>query len=298
MRSLVIVTFAVLYSASCYADDIVCYPSFDISGKVLKENGEQFKDDVMICIMNRYREKGSIQYKEHIDYINTSDGTFKWVGRVDGSVVITAEKDNYLSSKVILCGYYEKYNNIKDITIYMVQKGIPTPLEVTLQAFIPDYNDFEANGKICGWSFSKRQYFPAGEEVIDMSLGCNKKGQYIYRMKPPGGFVHFPGFRYFESDERNIDNGFEYLIEAPEYGYVSDFIQDDHPIARDGWSYCYFRTPKGLYGKIRFKAREFDYLVQPNGSRNLAEGELIHKDPVHPVKSQRDEKNKNLKNYF
>lgn len=289
MRSLAVVVFVVLCATSCYADNIRYYSIFNISGKVLKENGEQFKDSAVICIKSSYKEKDGDQYKEHVDYIEASDGGFKWSGKVGSLIVITAEKDNYISSKAILYGYYEKYNNIKDITIYMVQKGIPTPLEVTIRAFVPDLNDFEANGKHCGWSFSKRQYFPVDEEDIDMSLSCNEKGQYFYRMKPPGGFVHFPGFRFFESDERNIDSSFEYLIEAPESGYVSDFVQDDHPIAGDGWSYCYFRTPKGLYGKIRFRARQFDYFINPNGSMNLEEGELVRKDPVYPVKNYFDE---------
>lgn len=283
MKSLTIAAFMILYASSCCAIEAGRYAIYDISGKVLKENGELFNESVTICFKGRYSEEGNDgNSKEYIDYINTSDGTFKWNGKDSSAVAITAEKENYISSRVLLYRHIEYDNNAKDITIYMIPKGTPVPLEVTVNAFIPDFNDPEAKGKECGWSFSKRQFFPVDEEDIDMSLSVNEKGQYYYRMKHPGGFVYFPGFRFFESDQRRIDSKFKYLINAPKDGYVSDFIQDDHPMTEYGWSYCYFKTPKGRYGKIRFKAREFDYYLQPDGSRNLEAGELIDKKPVNP----------------
>jgi hypothetical protein len=277
MKTLTIAAFMILYASSCYAIETGCYAIYDISGKVLKENGEQFNESVTICFKSRYPEEGNGgNCKEYIDYINTSDGMFKWKGKADAAVAITAEKENYISSRVLLYRHLEYDNNAKDITIYMIPKGTPVPLQVTVNAFIPDFNDPEAKGKECGWSFSKRQFFSVDKEDIDMSLSVNEKGQYYYRMKPPGGFV-YSGFRFFESDQRRVDGKFEYLVNAPETGYVSDFIQDDHPITNEGWSYCFFKTPKGRYGKIRFKAREFDYYLQPDGSRNLEAGELIDK---------------------
>lgn len=256
----------------------------DIRGKILNEDGSIFSQSVEVMVDTAIfgnDEKG--QYIRHPKYYHdTNTGAFDIKTTSSGNISITANKEGYRSTEVCVldndeCEYYAK-----DILIYMIPKGAPSILKYTEDAYIPDIDEEESNGKPCGWSFQKRWYYPVDEEDVDITLGVNEKGQYYYRMKSPGGFVPYPGFKEFESKDDIVDCKIEFLHEAPEEGYVQDFILDDYPPTMQGWNFCYFRTPDGKYGKAIFWGAYFSYYINPNGSRNLELGERIDMTPARP----------------
>jgi hypothetical protein len=170
----------------------------------------------------------------------------------------------------------------KDIVLNLIQKGIPSKLEFTKDAYIPGIKDEKSGGKQCGWSFSKRWYFPVdGDVPLDIVISINENNQRTYTMKEPGGFVYCPGLPAFESRPNELYNCFEWMPEAPEDGYVRAICPAEKAVNEKGDIYYYFKTTDGKYGKIAFRGY-FDYYINPDGSRNLEAGEVEEWDPIYP----------------
>jgi len=285
-----------LSTAISFAADITpqeYYSPVDISGKILDQSGNLFTDKVMLKIdvdttyYNKEEESGfSIKnYKYQQEVIG---GYFNWKGKAL-TIEVSAEKEGFHSTLVRPL-YSKKIDMItsNDIFIYMIPKGKPSTLEYTKDAYIPDKEEKASNGKECGWSLKKRWYFPVGEgEQVDIIWGITQEGKSAYIIEEPGGFVLFPGYPQFESQPDNIVNSFDYMPEAPESGYVQTFKPSEHKATENGFIYCYFRTPGGKCGKMRFHGVEFDYYLQPDGSRDLELGEQVDKYPINPIEADR-----------
>jgi len=274
---------------------VLIYP-IEVSGKILDKDGNIFtgqtevKLDVSTDTIDMAARPGSgleESSETKVYTIPTQAGTFSWTG--EGSdLSIEAVKEGYHSTMVTI---YDDGKTVKssDILIYLIPKGTPSKLEYTENADIPDKTDPKSGGKDCGWSFTKRWYFPvAEEETAWMTLSFNEKGDAVYTMKEPGGFIWYPGYPQFESKPNELSASFEWMTEAPETGYVQTFTPIDHYYRPNVGQeiYCYFRTPDGKYGKICFSGR-FDYYLQPDGTRNLEAGEIVKKYPINPIEANR-----------
>jgi hypothetical protein len=270
------------------------YP-IDISGKILNEDGSLFTDNVEIelCVSTEYldfsKSESQMQTSEDKVYkISTQGGTFSWEG--EGShLSVEAVKEGYHSTLVYAFeeGADQSIRQ-DDILIYLVPKGVPSKLEYTEGAQIPGKDNKKSSGKQCGWSFSKRWYYPVDEEeTVWLTESVDEKGNYVYTMKQPGGFVLFSGFPQFESKMDEHDAGFDLMTEALEEGYVQSVTPafDREKEKTHGDVYYYFKTPDGKYGKICFSG--FDYYLNPDGSRNLEAGEVVKKYPVNPIEANR-----------
>ncbi|MFA5499967.1 MAG: hypothetical protein WC404_02690 [Candidatus Omnitrophota bacterium] len=270
------------------------YP-IEISGKILDKDGKPFTDNVEIelSVSTEYldfsKSESQMQSTEDKDYkINVQGGVFSWKG--EGShLSIEAVKEGYHST---LVDAFEEGadHSIKqnDILIYLVPSGVSSKLELTRGAEIPSKDNNKSGGKECGWSFSKRWYYPIDEEETAwLTESVDEEGNYVYTMKGPGGFVLFSGFPQFERKMDEHDADFELMTEAPEEGYVQSVTPafDREKEKTHGDVYYYFKTPDGKYGKICFSG--FDYYINPDGSRNLEAGEVEEWDPINPIEADR-----------
>lgn len=274
---------------SAYAEPIKIINPIEVSGKILDKDGNPFTEQVEVdidLISGTVDFASGAQTDESKIYkIPTQAGTFSWKGEgteLDVEVV----KEGYHSTSVMI--FTEGLNQpIKQdgILIYLIPKGTPSKLEFTRGAEIN-----EKDNKPCGWSFTKRWYFPVGEEEsVGMVQSFTEDGKVVYTMKAPGGFVLFPGFPQFESKLDRHEADFKLMPEAPKEGYIQSITPafDNRDKVRTGHGvYYYFRTPNGKYGKIRFSG-DFDYYLQPDGSRNLEAGEIVKKYPVNPIEANR-----------
>jgi len=307
-----------------YCRPIKIIHGVDISGRILDENGNPVMDSVEVVInastkyLDYSKQESQMQSFELKEYkILAQGGIFFWKGE-GKHLQIEAVKKGYHSTSVDIFGptppkelsdeelvakalvitpeteipietYEEMIRNesIKrnDILVYLIPVGIPSKLQYTGGAEIPSKKRKESGGKQCGWSFSKRWYYPVdGNEPVDIIRGANENKKLTYTMKEPGGFIYFNGYPIFEnSTEDDYPYAdFDLMTEAPETGYVSTFIPAEHkPTFRGGSYFCYFKTPDGKYGKICFSGK-FDYYINPNGSRNLEAGEVEEWDPIYP----------------
>jgi len=266
----------------CYAEDYDVYP-IDITGKVLNEDGSLFLQKVEIKIWRTIvgMDEEGLYANHPTDVISTDTGTFSHSTTSNGHVTISANKEGFRSTEVGISDNEDRYD-AKDILIYMIPKGASSRLISTEYAYIPKPTDKESQGKLCGWSFNDRWYYPVDEREVDMSIGLTEKGNRIYKMKAPGGFIMHKGFRQFENKEEYIVDEIEYLTEAPENGYITEIVPAKYPATERGYRYAYFKTPDGLYGKIAFHGQVFDYYIQPDRLRNLELGDEISRPAIPP----------------
>ncbi|MDD5424817.1 MAG: hypothetical protein PHR74_06030, partial [Candidatus Omnitrophica bacterium] len=174
----------------------------------------------------------------------------------------------------------------KNLIFHLVKKGTPAKLEYTNGAVIPEITDKRSSGKQCGWSFSKRWYFPVdGDVPVDIVLSVNENNQWIYTMKEPGGFIYCPGLPAYENCTDELYNRFEWMTEAPEDGYVQAICPAEREDKEKGDIYYYFKNTDGKYGKICFRGY-IDYFINPDGSRNLEVGEVVDKGPRNPIEAE------------
>jgi hypothetical protein len=169
----------------------------------------------------------------------------------------------------------------KDLILHIIKKGTPVKLEYTNGAEIPEITDKKASGKQCGWSFSKRWYYPVdGDVSVDIVLSVNENNQRTYTMKEPGGFIYCPGLPTYGSRPNELYNRFEWMTEAPEDGYVQTICPAEKEDKEKGDIYYYFKTPDGKYGKIAFRGY-IDYYINPDGSRNLEVDKFWYRPPLN-----------------
>jgi len=292
MRNIVItlVLFIVLIG-SCYSQSIYELP-VNITGKVMNADGLIVKAPVTVVfrtqhgVLDKWEQMPWLIPESKEERVEITDGVFKWSGVTESAVTVWAEKDGYYTTEVMISGHFNDKHQIEvnDLLIYLIPKGTTSSLMHTKDAYIPDIDEEKSGGKQCGWSFKMMWYYPVDEKDVDIILGVNEKDQYFYRMKSPGGFRPFGGFKEYESANEPVTCKIEYLTEAPEGGYVQDYIIDDQVGNIRGEYYCYFKTPDGKYGKMRFTGGMFDYYIQPDGSRNLEAGKLIDMYPINPYR--------------
>lgn len=275
----------------CFAAQEYFYP-VNISGKILDKDGNLFKEKVTLEILATTafynpEEEGAISdvYKTYEQ--KASGGYFNWSGQAL-NVSMRAKCEGYHSTSVLMVNNKGKaLINREGVLIYLIPEGNKSSLQYTEGGYIPGKKDKESSGKQCGWSFSKRWYYPVdGDVPVDIIRGANENKKRTYTMKEPGGFIYFEGYPKFEnSTERNYA-GFDLMPEAPETGYVSTFVPAEHMRDDRDRYFCYFKTPDGKYGKIAFRGY-IDYYLQPDGSRNLEAGEVEEWDPINPIEADR-----------
>ncbi len=283
-----------LYGLNNYASEDVVETSaipVEISGKILDKEGKPFYGDVILEVLSREvlfsaGFPAGFVNNEKTDKILCSGGVFRWNGKSD-RVGMRAVKDGYHSS-IVYVGRVIGETTLKKegILIYLVPEGQKSKLSYTGSAYIPGIKEEKSGGKQCGWSFSKRWYYPVdGDVTVDIIRGSNENNNRVYTIREPGGFIYYEGYPKFESNaERNYAD-FKLMTEAPETGYVSTFVPAEHmPDDREQY-YCYFKTPDGKYGKICFRG-DFDYYINPDGSRNLEAGEVVDKGPRNPIEAE------------
>jgi hypothetical protein len=292
--SLIFVLLFVICPVSQVFSEELSYPA-EVSGKILDKDGKLFTGEVTVVITANILTDvtdytgDSYKHSEHKQVV--TGGSFSWNGRAE-NINIWAEKEGYHSSIVNVLpppGYAGREIKQNDILIYMIPKGAPSTLQYTEGAYIPGKKDKESFGRQCGWSFTKRWYYPVdGDVSVDITRGANENKKRVYTMKEPGGFVLFLGYPSLESklDEHGV--AFEFMTEAPETGYVQSVCPsvDNVDIVKSKRDiYYYFKTPDGKYGKICFHG-DFDYYINPDGSRNLEAGEVVDKGPRNPIEAE------------
>ncbi len=270
----------------------------DISGKILDKDGKEISGDVTLIIkVSKHKDDASNMYgfveiKDTLE-LKSQGSRFSWTGEAT-SVSVLAQKDSYYSTEVdvpfsggpdVVNGKYAFIPfqlTEKDILIYLIPKGNPSSLEFTRGGEIPDIDEQKSGGKQCGWSFSKRWYFPVdGDKAVDIVRGVNEDGKSTYTIKEPGGFIYFEGYPKFENSTERYYADFDLMPEAPESGYVPTFTPAEHKPDDRYRKFCYFKTPEGRYGKICFSG-DFDYYLQPDGSRNLEVDKIWNRPPLNP----------------
>ena len=276
-----------LWDPKNYSSDI------EISGKILREDGSPFLEEAKIYIKTETLENWDFNQggppvakdKEEIFETKSQNGTFSWKGHAS-TVIVGAEANNFHSTTDEAgCTDPSKVAKRDDMVIYLIPKGIPSKLEYTEGAEINNKN----NKKSYGWSFVKRWYYPADEEgTAWITLSFDENGKPIYTMKEPGGFIYFSGRPNSDTTARAYWAGFDFMPEAPEAGYLPVFALKDYRMPQTEEAvYCYFKTPDGKYGKIKFDyGTRFSYYLQPDGSRNLEVGEVIRKGKRNPVEAE------------
>jgi len=317
---IIVFMVSIQYCSRSYSAPLKILNPIDVSGKVLDKNGDLFVGNAEILLTV---EIGTLDYdlpdlegqSEYKTYkMQAHNGTFSWKGE-GSSVTVEAVKEGYHSTYVDV--YYDSpmseegrqiieearikgegltYDLIDkvtrteviksdDILIYLIPKGVPSTLQYTGSAYIPGKKDQESGGKRCGWSFSKRWYYPVdGDVPVDIIRGPNEKNKRTYTIKEPGGFIYFEGYPVFGSEKKGVYSyaSFDLMPEAPETGYVSTFTPSEHkPTFRGNSYFCYFKTPDGKYGKICFEG-ELSYYINPDGSRNLEVEKFWYRPPLNP----------------
>ncbi|MDD5009648.1 MAG: hypothetical protein PHC68_14765 [Syntrophorhabdaceae bacterium] len=286
--SLIVLLFL---SSTCSA---VQFPrEIEIGGSILDRDGNLFTDEVVIeveletvtypdvVISNLLKE---ITSETKILEKRIYGGTFTWkLPAATFCKIIKVSKE----------GYYDDYRYnfspnkddkiiVKDLILHLIKKGTPTKLEYTNGAEIPEITDKKSSGKQCGWSFSKRWYFPVdGDVPVDIVLSVNENNKRTYTMKEPGGFIYCPGLPTYGSRPDELYNRFEWMTEAPEDGYVQTICPAEKTDKEQEDIYYYFKTPDGKYGKIAFRGY-IDYYINPDGSRNLEVEKFWYRSPLNP----------------
>ena len=291
------ILFTVILSLSSTCSAVQFPREIEIGGSILDRDGNLFTDEVVleveletvtypdVVVSNLLKE---ITSETKILEKRVYGGTFSWkLPDATFCKSVKASKEGY--------HYDYRYNFspnkddkiiAKDLIFHLVKKGIPTKLEYTGGAEIPEISDKRSSGKQCGWSFSKRWYFPVdGDVTVDIVTNVNENNQQTYTMKEPGGFVYCPGLPAFESRPNELYNRFEWMPEAPEDGYVQTICPAEKEDKEKGDFYYYFKTPDGKYGKMCFRGY-IDYYINPDGSRNLEAGEIIDKGPRNPIEAE------------
>ena len=292
-KAIILIVLLGLCSICLATEDIIetsAIPA-EISGKILDKEGKPFYGDVILEVLSREVLFGTgipagFVNNEKKDEILCSGGVFNWSGKSD-RVGIRAVKNGYHSSTVYV-GKVIRETILKreGIVIYLVPEGQKSKLSYTGNAYIPGINDEKSEGKQCGWSFSKRWYYPVdGDVPVDIIRGTNEDNNRVYTMKEPGGFAYFEGYPKFEGNNEDYYADLGLMTEAPESGYTPTFVPAEHKPNDGGRYYCYFKTPDGKYGKLCYKG-DFDYYINPDGSRNLEAGEIVDKGPRNPIEAE------------
>jgi hypothetical protein len=275
-------------SSICNAMQILC--EVEVAGKIFDRDGNLITDEVTLSAELRswtYPDSVKSNFiKEIITDTQTIEkkvygGAFSWKLPDANTCEITAFREGYNGDRISI---NDKDGKIiaKDVMFHLIKQGVPSKLEYTNDAQIPSTDNKKSSGKQCGWSFSKRWYYPVdGDVPVDIVLSIDENNQRTYAMREPGGFVYCPGLPAFESRPNELDNCFEWMPEAPEDGYVQTVCPAEKEENEMGGIYYYFKTPDGKYGKICFRG-DFDYYINPDGSRNLEAGEVEEWDPIHP----------------
>jgi hypothetical protein len=262
----------------------------EVSGRLLNMDGSPYPGEAKVGIRAETLENWDMdqggppvaQNKEVIFETKSQNGVFSWKGYAS-RVMMGAEVDGFHSTTdEAFSAEPPKVAKHDDLVIYLIPKGIPSKLEYTEGAKVIKN---KKDDKSYGWSFDKRWYYPVDNESVDMTVSFDDKGKPIYTMKEPGGFVYFSGRpEPFTICSRKYWAGFDFMTEAPESGYIPVFALEDYRMPQTEEAvYCYFRTPAGKYGKIKFKYNTcFDYYINPDGSRNLEAGEVEEWDPINP----------------
>ncbi|MFA5339265.1 MAG: hypothetical protein WC317_03835 [Candidatus Omnitrophota bacterium] len=266
---------------------------FEIAGKIIDQDGTLITDEVVLTAELETVTYPDVVKSKFYDEIKSETkilekkiygGTFSWKLPDATFCDIKVEKDGYHGNAIVLADYKEPTDDkiiINDLTIHLIKKGSPSKLEYVHNAHIPDIEDKESKGKECGWSFIKLWYFPVvEEETVWLTRSYDEEGRAIYTMKEPGGFVCFPGYPMRESTLDKLFAKFEWMPQAPEDGYVQSVC----PESTGGYCF-YFKTPDGKYGKIALSG-DFDYYIQPDGSRNLEAGEVDEVGPINPIEAE------------
>ena len=278
---------------NCVSEDTVETSAIpvEISGKILDKEGKPFYGDVILEVLSREVLFGTgfpagFVNNEKKDEILCSGGVFNWNGKSD-RVGMRAVKNGYHSSIVYVGKTIgETILKREGILIYLVPEGQKSKLLYTGGAYIPGIKDEKSSGKQCGWSFSKRWYYPVdGDVPVDIIRGTSEDNNRVYTMKEPGGFIYFGGYPKIENSNENYYADFGLMTEAPESGYISTFVPAEHKPNDGDRYYCYFKTPEGKYGKLCYKG-DFDYYINPDGSRNLEAGEIVDKGPRNPIEAE------------
>ncbi|MFA5115745.1 MAG: hypothetical protein WC486_00500 [Candidatus Omnitrophota bacterium] len=285
-----VLSFVICPVSQVFSEDF-SYPA-EVSGKILNKDGKLFTGEVTVVItaniLTDVTDYAGDNYKHSEHKQVVTGGTFSWNGRAE-NINIWAEKEGYHSSIVNVLlppGYAGREIKQNDILVYMIPKGTPSTLQYTEGGYIPGKKEKESSGKQCGWSFSKRWYYPVdGDVSVDITRGVNENNKRTYTMKEPGGFIYCPGLPRYESFPDELYNCFERMTEAPEDGYVQSICPSDHSDKEAGDIYYYFKTPDGKYGKIAFRGY-IDYYINPDGSRNLETGEVVDKGPRNPIEAE------------
>lgn len=260
----------------------------EIAGKIVDQDGNLIMDEVTLTVELKivtYPDVlvPKISFPEQI--ITDTEtlekkvrgGIFSWKLPDANTCAIRASKEDYHDDYIRNIPSADDKIIVKDLILHLVKKGTPSKLEYVEGAIIPSKKNKKSGGKDCGWSFKKLWYFPVDEEeTIWMTKTIDEEGRAVYTMKEPGGFVYFAGFPQRESAPDKLYAWLEWMPQAPEDGYVQSVC----PESTSGYCY-YFKTPDGKYGKIAFEW-DFDYYLQPDGSRNLEAGEVKTVGPVRP----------------
>ncbi|HOX09107.1 MAG TPA: hypothetical protein PK875_02795 [Spirochaetota bacterium] len=321
---IVLVVF-IQYCGCSYSAPLKNLHPIDISGEVLDKNGNLFvgNAEILLTVEIETIDYDSwdvgVQQEYKTFKIQAPNGIFSWKGE-GSSVTIEGVKEGYHSTRVDV--YYDgpiseegkqiieearlkgeglTYDLMDKITrtevikregilIYLIQKGVPSTLQYTGSAYIPGKKDKESGGKRCGWSFSKRWYYPVdGDVPVDIIRGPNEKNRRTYKIKEPGGFIYFEGYPGLDGvniNKKTVDRNMELMPEAPETGYITTFTPSEHEANSRNELFCYFKTTDGKYGKMRFDGALFSYYINPDGSRNLEVGEVVDKGPRNPIEAE------------
>lgn len=284
-KSALLITFLCL-SSICNAMQMLC--EVEVAGKILDRDGNLITDEVTLSAELRSWTYPDVVKSNFIKEIVTDTqtlekkvygGTFSWKLPDANTCEITASREGYNGDRISINDKDDKII-AKDLVFHLVKKGVPSKLEYTNDAQIPSTDNKKSSGKQCGWSFSKRWYYPVdGDVPVDIVLNINENNQRTYTMKEPGGFVYCLGLLAFESRPNELHNRFEWMPEAPEEGYIQTICPADKVDKEQDDIYYYFKTPDGKYGKIVFTGY-FDYYINPDGSRNLEVEKYLYRPPL------------------
>lgn len=292
-RSAFIIIFLIL-SSTCSASQILC--EVEVAGKIVDQDGNLITDEVTLTAkLDSWTYPDlllpGVSFPEQIKTDTQTlekkvyGGTFSWKLPDANTCDISVLKEGYHGDVIELQDEDDKII-AKDLILHLMKKGTPVKLEYTGGAEIPEITDKKSSGKQCGWSFSKRWYYPVdGDVSVDIVLSVNENNQRTYTMKEPGGFIYCPGLPTYGSRPNELYNRFEWMTEAPEDGYVQTICPTEKTDKEQEDIYYYFKTPDGKYGKIAFRGY-IDYYINPDGSRNLEAGEVVRKGPRNPIEAE------------
>ncbi|MFA6356415.1 MAG: hypothetical protein WCY23_04830 [Candidatus Omnitrophota bacterium] len=261
----------------------------EIAGKIVDQDGNLITSEVTLTVELESVTYPDIVKRKFYDEITSETktlekkvfgGTFSWKLPDATNCTIKASKEGYHGDVIELQDEDDKII-AKDLILHLVKKGTPSKLELTGGAEIPGIDNKKSSGKQCGWSFSKRWYYPVdGDVPVDIVLSVNENNKRTYTMKEPGGFIYCPGLPTYGSRPDELYNRFEWMPESPEEGYVQTICPAEKTDKEQEDIYYYFKTPDGKYGKIAFRGY-IDYYINPDGSRNLEVEKFWYRPPLN-----------------